>query len=142
MQSHLKCVFVDLHIKNYPYSIVFNLDGPIRTGNYQLAQFSFSVNYDPAALDDDGCDQFSPRGANDSRICDRVVDRDEKRALALSDRSRRKALYAAIQRRRMADMGGVPLYFLERVGVVNDDLKGYTPSRGIVPEWNAWQWSL
>ncbi|MBC5825269.1 MAG: peptide ABC transporter substrate-binding protein [Candidatus Eremiobacteraeota bacterium] len=142
VQSYLRAVGIDAQIKQYPYGIVFNTDGPIRGGKFDIAFYSFSVNYDPAALDDDGCDQFAPKGANDERYCDPVVDRLERQALTLPDRSNRKPLYAQIQHRRMESMAGLPLYFRDRVGVISDDLRGYTPSRGIVPEWNARQWSL
>ncbi|MDQ2816678.1 MAG: peptide ABC transporter substrate-binding protein [Candidatus Eremiobacteraeota bacterium] len=142
VQSYLRAVGIDAQIKQYPYGIVFNTDGPIRGGKFDIAFYSFSVNYDPAALDDDGCDQFAPKGANDERYCDPVVDRLERQALALPDRLRRKPLYAQIQRRRMQSVAGLPLYFRDRVGVISDDLHGYTPSRGIVPQWNAWQWSV
>jgi peptide/nickel transport system substrate-binding protein len=142
IQSYLRAVGIDAQIKNYPYGIVFNIDGPIRQGKYDLVNYSFSVNFDPAAYNQDGCDQFAPKGANDARICDRVVDREEREALRLVDQQRRKALYADIEKRRMQDVGGLPMYFLDRVGVASDDLQGYSASRGIVPEWNAWQWTI
>jgi hypothetical protein len=55
--------------------------------------------------------------------------------------AKRKVLYGEIQRRRMAALATLPLYYRDRVGVVTADLLGYTASNGIIPEWNAWHWS-
>ncbi len=141
VQSYLRQIGFALTIKAYPYGIIFDNDGPIRTGNYNLAFYTFSVNYDPAARDQDGCDQFSPRGDNDTRYCDPEVDRLEREAVAITDIAQRKALYAIIQQRRMTSLSTLPMYFRDRVGVVSDQLADYTASRGIIPQWNAWQWS-
>ncbi|MBV8671485.1 MAG: peptide ABC transporter substrate-binding protein [Candidatus Eremiobacteraeota bacterium] len=141
VQAYLRQIGFSLTIKAYPYGIIFDNDGPIRTGNYNLAFYTFSVNYDPSALDQDGCDQFSPRGDNDTRYCDPTIDRLERQALAMTDVAQRKTLYAAIQQRRMTSLPTLPMYFRERVGVVSDQLAYYTASRGIIPQWNAWQWS-
>jgi peptide/nickel transport system substrate-binding protein len=142
LQSYLHAVGIEAIIKDYPYGIVFDYDGPIRQGRYDIASYTYSVNYDPSALQDDGCDQFAPGGANESRLCDPQVDSLERRALAIYDRAKRKPLYAQIERLRMDDLGTFPLYYRDRVGVVTDDLAGYVPSRGIMPNWNSWQWSL
>ena len=142
LQSELKAIGIEATIKTYPYGLIFDISGPIRTGNYDLTIYSYSVNYDPASLDDDGCDQFAPKGGNEARFCDPVVDRLERQALSINDRTQRKVLYAQIEQRRMAALPELPVCYLNRVGIVNMDLQGYTPSRGIIPQWNAWQWSL
>lgn len=142
VQSDLRVVGADLVMKYYPYDQIFNLTGPIRNAKFDLAGYSFSVNYDPGALNDDGCDYFSPRGANDARYCDQHLDRLEEQGLFTNDRAERKKIYAEVQRLRMAALAGLPLFFRDRVGMVTDDLRGYTPSRGIIPEWNAWQWTV
>jgi peptide/nickel transport system substrate-binding protein len=141
VQSYLAHIGMALTIKDYPYGLIFDNDGPIRTGNYNLAFYTYSVNYDPSSLDDDGCEQFAPNGGNDSRFCDPVVESLERQALAIDDEAKRKPLYARIQQRRMAALSTLPLYFRNRVSVVTSSLQGYTPSRGIIPQWNAWQWS-
>ncbi len=142
LQSYLRAIGVEVIIKDYPYGMVFNIDGPIRQGRFNLATFTYSVNYDPSALQDDGCDQFAPAGANDSRYCDPQVDRLEREALAIYDRTKRKPLYARIQQLRMTDLAELPMFFRDRVGVLTQDLTGYRPSVGIMPNWNSWQWEL
>ena len=141
VQDFLRGVGFAATIKTYPYGLIFDNDGPIRTGNYNLTFYGFSVNFDPSSLDDDGCDQFAPHGGNDARFCDPVTDALERQALALTDVSKRKALYAEIQRRRMTDLADLPVFFRDRVGVVASDLRGYTASNGIIPQWNTSQWS-
>ncbi|MBV8172109.1 MAG: peptide ABC transporter substrate-binding protein [Candidatus Eremiobacteraeota bacterium] len=142
LQAHLRAVGIEGVIKNFPYGTVFDYNGPIRQGHYDLASYTYSVNFDPSALQDDGCDEFAPAGANESRICDREVDRLERQALAIYDQAKRKALYAQIERLRMDDLGTYPLYYRDRIGVVSNDLQGYLPSRGIMPNTNSWQWWL
>jgi peptide/nickel transport system substrate-binding protein len=142
IQSYLAAVGFEVTIKLYPYGVVYDPSGPVKTGRFDLAYYHFSVNYDPSALDYDGCDDFPPNGVNDERHCDPAIDRAEKLALLSNDPVRRKPLYAAIERMRMQDLAGLPLYFVDRVGVVPDDLASYRPSRGIIPEWNANEWSL
>ena len=142
VQADLKVVGADVAMKYYAYDQIFNLTGPIRTGNFDFAGYSFSVNYDPGALNDDGCDYFAPRGANDARYCDPHLDALEEQGLATNDRRARIKIYAQVERIRMDALAGLPLYFRDRVGIVADGLQGYAPSRGIIPEWNAWRWTM
>lgn len=141
-QQYLRAIGIEGIIKEYEYGLVFDINGPIRQGRYDIATYSYSVNYDPSALQDDGCDQFAPAGANESRLCDPVVDRLERQALAVYDVAKRKPLYAEIERRRMEDLGTFPLYYRDRVSVISDTLHDYIPSRGIMANWNAYQWTL
>ncbi|MBV8222967.1 MAG: peptide ABC transporter substrate-binding protein [Candidatus Eremiobacteraeota bacterium] len=142
LQSHLRAIGVEGIIKQFPYGTVFDFNGPIRQARYDIASYTYSVNFDPSALQDDGCDQFAPEGANESRLCDPQVDRLERAALATYDQAKRKTLYEQIERLRMDDLGTFPLYYRDRIGVVSDALQGYQPSRGIMPNANAWQWWL
>ena len=142
LQSYFRAVGIEGVIKNYPYGIVFDISGPIRQANYNIATYTYSVNYDPASLQDDGCDQFGPSGANDARLCDPEVDRLERAAMIVNERARRKTMYAQIQRLRMQDLGDMPIFYRDRVSVISTDLQNYRPSRGIMPNWNSWQWEL
>lgn len=142
IQSYLHAVGFDVTIKLYPYGILYDPSGPVKSGKFDLAFYHFSVNDDPSALDYDGCDRFPPNGVNDERHCDPAIDREERLALLTNDPARRRPLYAQIERRRMEDLAGIPLYFVDRVGVLPAGLSGYVPSRGIVPEFDANRWVL
>jgi peptide/nickel transport system substrate-binding protein len=141
-QQYLRAIGVEGIIKEYEYGLVFDISGPIRQGRFDIATYSYSVNYDPSTLQDDGCDQFSPGGANISHLCDQVVDRLERQAILIYDPAKRKPLYAEIQRRRMDDLGTFPLYYRDRIGVISDALQNYIPSRGIMANWNSYQWTV
>ena len=142
VQQYLAAVGFTVTIKDYPYDLVFDNNGPYRTGNFNLGFYSYSVNYDPSSLNDFGCQWIAPKGGNDARFCNPTTDQLEEEALTTTDRVRRKALYAEIQRQRMSDLPMLPVYFRNRVGLVSDALQGYTPSSGIIPQWNAAQWSM
>jgi len=142
LQQNFKVLNIESVIKNYPYGQIFDVSGPIRQGHYNIATYTYSVNFDPASLQDDGCDQFSPAGANESRLCDPEVDRLEREALVINDRAKRKAIYAKIEQLRMDDLAMLPISFRDRIGVVSDELTGYVPSRSIIPHWNSWTWSM
>ncbi|HXW52453.1 MAG TPA: ABC transporter substrate-binding protein, partial [Candidatus Acidoferrales bacterium] len=142
VQQYLTAVGFSVTIKDYPYTLIFDNDGPFRTGNYDLGFYTYSVNYDPSSLDDFGCQYFAPNGGNSMHFCNPATDRLEEAALTITDRARRKALYAQIQSQRMADLPMIPMYFRDRIGVVSDALDHYTPSSGIIPQWQAWQWTM
>jgi ABC-type transport system substrate-binding protein len=142
VQAFLRAVGFAVTIKNYPYGLIFDNDGPIRTGNYNLTFYSYSVNYDPSSLGDFGCQWFAPNGSNDARFCNPATDALENQAILTPYPAQRKALYAQIEKQRMTDLPRLPIYFRDRVGVVTDSLQNYTPSSGIIPQWNSWQWSV
>jgi peptide/nickel transport system substrate-binding protein len=142
VQSYLRTVGFVVTIKDYPYGLIFDNSGPIRTGNFNLTMYSYSVNYDPSALGDFGCQWFSPNGSNDSRFCNPITDALENQALTTTNQKERKTLYAEIERQRMSDLPRLPLYFRDRVGVVTNSMRDYSPSMGIIPQWNAQVWSI
>ena len=142
VQSYMRAVGIRAIIKEYSYGVIFDISGPVRQGRFDLASYSYSVNYDPSSLDDDGCDQFSPAGGNEARLCDPRVDKLERDGLTTSDMAKRKQIYAEVERLRMEDLQDIPYYVRDRVAVLNVDLHNYRPGRGIMPNWNAWQLSL
>jgi peptide/nickel transport system substrate-binding protein len=142
VQQYLNAVGFGVTIKDYPYDLIFDNNGPYRTANFNLGFYSYSVNYDPSSLNDFGCKEIAPAGGNDSRFCNPATDQLEEEALATADRAKRKALYAQIQRQRMTDLPNLPIYFRDRVGVMSDALSHYRPSTGIIPQWDAAQWSM
>ena len=91
---------IALTIKAYPYKGIFAFDGPIVGGRYDLALFANTLSYDPDQHQHaDGCDQFAPKGENESRYCDPALDALERAGLATDDPLQRAAIYRAIGRR-------------------------------------------
>ncbi len=142
LQSMLREVGIELTIKPYPYKGIFAFDGPIVNGRFDLAVFANTLPYDPDSTSTLACDQFAPKGENESRFCDRAVDALERAGLATDDALRRAAIYRRIGRRVHDLVPYIPLYRQRRPSVLNDDLHGYDPAPVAAPWWNAYVWSI
>jgi peptide/nickel transport system substrate-binding protein len=142
LQSMLREAGIELTIKPYPYKGIFAFDGPIVNGRFDLAVFANTLPYDPDSTSTLSCDQFAPKGENESRTCDPALDALERAGLATDDPLRRAAIYRAIGRRVHASVPYIPLYRQRRPSVYNDDLRGYAPAPVAAPWWNAYQWSI
>jgi peptide/nickel transport system substrate-binding protein len=142
LQSMLRVVGIELRIKTYPYKGIFAFDGPIVNGRFDLAVFANTLPYDPDTTSTLACDQFAPKGENESRYCDPAVDALERAGLRTDDPRERARIYRAIGRRLHETVPYIPLYRQRRVSVFNDDLRGYAPAPVAAPWWNAYTWSI
>ena len=142
LQQMLRAVGIGLTIKSYPYKGIYAVDGPIVNGRFDLAVFANTIPYDPDSTSTLACGQFAPKGENESRYCDPVVDRAERAGLATDDVRERSSIYRAIGRRVHEDVPYIPLFRQRRVSVYDDDLRGYDPSPVAAPWWNAYRWSI
>ena len=142
LQSMLRAAGIELTIKTYPYKGIFSFDGPIVNGRFDLAVFANTLPYDPDSTSTLTCDQFAPKGENESRYCDPAVDALERAGLETDDPRERARIYRAIGRRVHQTVPYIPLYRQRRVSVFNDDLRGYAPAPVAAPWWNAYTWSI
>jgi peptide/nickel transport system substrate-binding protein len=142
LQQMLRAVGIGVTIKSYPYKGVFAFDGPIVNGRFDLAIFANTLPYDPDSTSTLTCANFAPKGENESRTCDPVIDALERAGLATDDPRKRAAIYRAIGRRVHETVPFIPLFAQRRVSVFNDDLRGYAPAPVAAPWWNAYQWSI
>lgn len=142
LQAMLRAAGIGLTIKTYPYKGIYAYDGPIVTGNYDLAIFANTLPYDPDRTSTLTCAQFSPKGENEFRFCDPVVDRLEREGLATDAPTRRDAIYRAVGARVHASVPYIPLFAQRRPMVLNTDVRGYDPSPAAAPWWNAWTWDI
>lgn len=142
LQAMLRAAGIGLTIKTYPYKGIYAYDGPIVTGNYDLAIFANTLPYDPDRTSTLTCAQFSPKGENEFRFCDPVVDRLEREGLATDAPARRDAIYRAVGARVHASVPYIPLFAQRRPMVLNTDVGGYDPSPAAAPWWNAWTWDI
>jgi peptide/nickel transport system substrate-binding protein len=142
IQSMLRRVGIGLTLKPYPYRGIFAFDGPIVRGNYDVALFANTLSYDPDNTARLGCDQFAPKGENEVRFCDPIVDALERAGLETDDPAKRTAIYRAVGERVRDEVPFVPLLMQDRVTVANSDLRGYDPAPVAAPWWNAWRWSI
>ena len=142
LQSWLRAVGVKLDIKFSPYDEIFSYDGPVQTGKYDMAIYSYTLPWDPDNLEYLGCDKFPPRGENVTRFCDEQIDAGERRGLETDDPRKRAAIYAPVERRIHELVPDIPLYLGRRSVVRVDSLRNYRPAPTISEWWNAWQWSF
>jgi peptide/nickel transport system substrate-binding protein len=142
LQQMLRAVGIGLTIKTYPYKGIYAYDGPIVNGRFDLAVFANTLPYDPDSTSTLTCAQFAPKGENESRYCDPVIDQAERAGLATDDEHHRSEIYSGIGRLVHESVPYIPLYRQRRPSVFNDDLRGYDPGPVAAPWWNAYTWSI
>jgi peptide/nickel transport system substrate-binding protein len=142
LQQMLRAVGIGLTIKPYPNKGIFAFDGPIVNGRFDLALFGNTLPYDPDSTSTLTCANFAPKGENESRTCDPVIDALERAGLATDDPRKRAEIYRTIGRRVHDTVPFIPLFRRRRVSVFNDDLRGYDPAPVAAPWWNAYAWSI
>lgn len=142
IQSQLRPLGVDVVIRNYPVSLLFDRSGPLYTGKYDL-EWSINTNGpDP----DNACewvtDCIPPHGSNTSWLSDPVVDQTAHAAAETFDRAKRKALYQREEERIHELIPAVFFYWENEYNAVNSDLKNFKPAAFIQDTWNSWQWEI
>ena len=142
VQAFLRAVGIEMHLKTYPYNVIFAYDGPIQKMTYDFANYSYTLPYDPDNIAYLGCDQRPPQGQNVFGYCDPQVDLGERAGLETDDPLSRGAIYRSVSARIHATVPYIPLYVLRRPTAYNSDLKNYTASPAIASWWNAYQWQI
>ncbi len=142
LQQDLRAIGIALGIKSYSYSQVFAYDGPIYSGNYDIATYSTSIAWDPDVAFYLGCEQWYPKGENIFRYCDRDLDRAEAAGLATDDPAGRATAYREASKIIWDTFPYLPLYELRRVTVRSPDLKNFSVNPSATPFWSAWQWDI
>ncbi len=111
--------------------------GVLAAGNFDLAYIPWSMGADPDDRFLLGCGGT----ANAMHYCTPQVDALERDALGQSDRARRRADYAAIDRIVAADVPIIYLFNPSYVYAYRKRLHGFAPN-AFSPTWNAYQWSI
>jgi len=142
LQRMLADAGIGVTIKTYPYKGIYAYDGPIVTGNYDLAIYANTIPYDPDRTNTLTCGEFTPKGMDEFRFCDPRVDALERAGLATDDARQRDAIYRRAGRLIHDDVPYIPLFAQRRPAVMNDDLHGYDPSPVAAPWWNASDWDI
>jgi peptide/nickel transport system substrate-binding protein len=142
VQSWLRDIGIGVTLKSSPYNQIFSFEGPIQTGKYDLAAYSYTLPRDPDNLVYLGCDKFPNAGDNVFRYCDALVDAGERRGLTTDDPRARAAIYEPVERRIRETVPYIPIYEARRVVVHIDGLRHYTVSPSIAQWWNSWEWEF
>jgi peptide/nickel transport system substrate-binding protein len=112
--------------------------GTLATGRFDLAYVPWAMGADPDDRSLLGC---TSGGKNYMRYCDPEVDRLETQAAAEPEQVKRKAAYAAIDRRVARDVPIVYLFNPDYIYAYSPRLRGFAPN-AFVPTWNAYAWRL
>ncbi|MBV8152081.1 MAG: peptide ABC transporter substrate-binding protein [Candidatus Eremiobacteraeota bacterium] len=142
VQAWLRAIGIGITVKTSPYNQIFAYDGPIQTGRYDMANYSYTLPWDPDNLIYLGCDKFPYRGENTFRYCDPIVDAGERRGLTTDDPKERAAIYAPVERRIRETVPYIPLYLLRRPVAHKAALTHFSSAPSITEWWNAWEWEL
>lgn len=120
-----RAVGIVVTTKRYSREEFLALGGPLNSGRYQVALYSYQSSYDPDATWLLSCGQRAPKGFNHARYCNPDVDRALARAAASFDPSVRRRAYGFVQRQLVADMPYDFLCQVSEVDVLPSALQGY-----------------
>lgn len=141
--SYLHEVGIDTEPKAYDEKQIYGgyaSGGIFQTGRYDLALYSMTLGIDPDTQGRFACASIPPHGQNYSRYCNAEVDRAERAGLETFDRTARARAYATIQRRLLADVPIVFLWYQNNIDAFDDDLRGFRPNP-VTAAWNAEAWT-
>lgn len=142
VQAWLRAIGIGVIVKSSPYNQIFAYDGPIQNGTYDMANYSYTLPWDPDNLIYLGCDRFPRAGENVYRYCDPLVDAGERRGLEANDPVRRAAIYAPVERRIRETVPYIPVYLLRRPIAHIGSLQHFSAAPSIAAWWNPWEWEF
>jgi peptide/nickel transport system substrate-binding protein len=142
-QSSLRAAGIAVTIKTYPYRTIFAApNGPVYSGEYDIALYSSTLNWDPDVYNYTACDRWYPQGQNIFRFCDPRLDGLERSGLQTDDPVRRAQIYRRASRLMWSEVPYVPVYEARRLIVRSADLRNYDVNPTSTPWWNAWRWDI
>ena len=116
-------------------------NGPVYSGHFQMALYSFENGDDPDTTDQFACANVPPGGYNKSRICDPHIDALFAQGLSTYDPVQRAATYRALQAVLYRELPIALIYRRTQINAFTDRLRGQTTSLS-GPFWNVAAWSL
>jgi peptide/nickel transport system substrate-binding protein len=114
-------------------------EGPLASGNYQLALHEILTGADPETSWLLACSQIPPAGYNISRFCEPQVDRALSHALVTNDRAQRTLDYVVVQDAVARDVPFVAISQLREIEVIPTGMRGFQPSLE-TPFYRAERW--
>jgi peptide/nickel transport system substrate-binding protein len=145
IQQQLHAVGADVQIHNAQANLLFaplGAGGLLASGKYDLGIYGWTKNPDPDDSQTSGPQYLPPHGANYSRVADAQLGVLQQRAAATYDRTTRKALYAAVERRLGEVLPYHTIVWRANINAWNDDLHGVRPAQAVSDFWNAGAWSI
>jgi peptide/nickel transport system substrate-binding protein len=138
VQAALRERGIDVTIKSISNAQLFlPRTGVLASGTFDLAYVPWTMGADP----DDSSVLVCGAPSNYMRWCNSRVDRLERAALASTEVSARKRLYATIGRIVAEQVPVLYLFNAQYVYAYRKRLHGFAPNP-FVPTWNAYRWKL
>ncbi|HEV3157914.1 MAG TPA: peptide ABC transporter substrate-binding protein [Candidatus Baltobacteraceae bacterium] len=146
LQDQWKQAGVEMNIKYFQPATLFAgaaNGGVIRSGNYDVALFSFvPSNPDPDDTNTIGPKKAPPDGNNFSFYSNPEVGRLQERALSTYGTTSREPFYDRIQKIMIKDVPDYTIIWKAEINVAADRLHGIRPAAVGSDFWNVETWSL
>lgn len=138
-QEQLRRAGIEASIKPYT-AVLFNAPGgPLRSGNFTIAETEWIGGADPEQSVIFACSQRGSDGNNSMNYCSSTFDARFEDQATTSDPSRRRRDFIEMQRIVRRDVPTVPLYFESEIDVVRDRVIGFRRNMLMYPV-NAEEW--
>lgn len=145
IQQELHDVGFDVTVRNANASVLFSAYGAggiFATGKFDLGIYAWTKTPDPDDTETVGPDRVPPSGANYSGLVDREIGELQRRAAQSYERSVRKPLYFALQRRVQELLPYQTMVWRANIDAFNDDFQNFKPAPAVSDFWNAAAWSI
>ncbi len=145
LQQQWRAVGIDSSIKEYSaplYFATYGEGGIVQSGKFQVAFFGWINGVDPDDSQEWMCDQVPPNGQNVYHFCNPRLDAAERVALGSFDLNVRKKAYQTIQEILADEQPAMFVWYIDRVSVLNTDLKNFRPAHAVSLMWNPWEWEI
>lgn len=147
--QQLKKIGVEMTIQDVPASTFFGTfadNGPLATGNYQMAGYTTGFYPDPDPGDNFLCSGIptkdNPSGGNFYHLCDAKLDALSKQQAVTADPVARKAILDQMQQMQYDNVDFIPMYARLDVAALNPRLTGVSGAGNGDLYWNAWNWDV
>ena len=149
IQEQLRGVGVDLSIGNVPANVMFAVDGPLKTGDFDIAMDTWGPDVDPGswlsllfASSSIPTEANPNAGWNFIRLNSPEVDAGITAGNSTLDLEARKAAYARAQQGILDSQAYIPLYTRFRLDAFTDRLSGYAANPWNEFGWDSGSWYL
>ena len=138
VQAALRARGIAVEVKSISNAQLFlpsSRGGTLASGAFDMAYVPFTMGSDP----DDSSILACGAPSNYMRYCNGSVDALERRALAATSQSERKALYSQIEHQVAADVPVLYLFNAQYIYAYRSALHNFAPN-AFLPTWNAGAW--
>jgi peptide/nickel transport system substrate-binding protein len=125
LQRELATAGIAADIKLFPASSFNGVDGPLRTGRFNIAAEGWIGGADPEQSVAFACSQIGPNGANISRFCDARFDAAYADQMSVSSDRRRASDFRTMQRIIYAEAPIIPLTYTHYFDAENIRVTGF-----------------